>query len=183
MNETAPECPVCRVRMEEGHMLDAKDGSRLGRVSWMKALRRGDPRLRTKGRDRSSHNGGARAALAAGSPPHGERKVRAGATAALSLHTDAPVRVHKYSLILKDTCYNGSLRATGRSSSRRKPLLRYLLKRGFNMKLKDRQVVLKFAIGFGVVLVCSRSWARSIVGIRSISSAIGWPPRDSRVSG
>jgi hypothetical protein len=29
-----PECPACRVQMEEGHVLDTGDGNRLHRVYW-----------------------------------------------------------------------------------------------------------------------------------------------------
>ena len=35
MNGPAPECPVCRVRMDEGHVLDAGNSDRLKRVSWV----------------------------------------------------------------------------------------------------------------------------------------------------
>jgi|WetSurMetagenome_2_1015567.scaffolds.fasta_scaffold1514272_1 hypothetical protein len=35
MSEPAPECPVCRVRMEEGHVLDARDKSSFARVAWI----------------------------------------------------------------------------------------------------------------------------------------------------
>ena len=34
MNAPDPECPVCRVRMEEGHVLDVGDNNKLHRVSW-----------------------------------------------------------------------------------------------------------------------------------------------------
>lgn len=34
MSGPAPECPVCRVNMEEGHVLDRKEGNRLDRTSW-----------------------------------------------------------------------------------------------------------------------------------------------------
>ena len=35
MDTTAPECPVCRVHMEEGHLLDAGNSNRLQRMSWI----------------------------------------------------------------------------------------------------------------------------------------------------
>lgn len=34
MNGPAPECPVCRVRMEEGHVLSRDNSGRLQRVNW-----------------------------------------------------------------------------------------------------------------------------------------------------
>jgi hypothetical protein len=34
MYATIPECPVCRVHMEEGYVLDADEHSQLRRVSW-----------------------------------------------------------------------------------------------------------------------------------------------------
>ncbi len=30
-----PECPVCRVTMEEGHVLEHDSSNRLGRVRWI----------------------------------------------------------------------------------------------------------------------------------------------------
>ncbi len=54
MYGTAPECPVCRVRMEEGHLLDAGNSNRLQRMSWIE----GEPEkgglhgYRTKGKRR-----------------------------------------------------------------------------------------------------------------------------------
>jgi len=30
----APDCPSCRVRMEEGHVLDAGNSNRFQRVTW-----------------------------------------------------------------------------------------------------------------------------------------------------
>jgi hypothetical protein len=35
MNGPAPECPACRVRMEEGHVLDTDHSNRLHVVSWI----------------------------------------------------------------------------------------------------------------------------------------------------
>jgi hypothetical protein len=34
MNGTAPECPACRVRMEEGHVLGMNKSGGLQRVTW-----------------------------------------------------------------------------------------------------------------------------------------------------
>ena len=35
MNEADLDCPVCRVRMEKGHVLDHADSNRLQRVTWV----------------------------------------------------------------------------------------------------------------------------------------------------
>ena len=35
MRQTAPECPVCRVQMELGHLLDMGNGDKRSRVSWI----------------------------------------------------------------------------------------------------------------------------------------------------
>jgi hypothetical protein len=35
MNGPAPECPACRVRMEEGHALTTDNSGKLSRVSWI----------------------------------------------------------------------------------------------------------------------------------------------------
>jgi hypothetical protein len=35
MNGPAPECPACRVRMEEGHVLSKDNSGRLQRVNWI----------------------------------------------------------------------------------------------------------------------------------------------------
>lgn len=35
MNATIPECPLCRVRMEEGFVLHMKTSERLHRQSWI----------------------------------------------------------------------------------------------------------------------------------------------------
>jgi hypothetical protein len=52
VNETEQECPVCRVRMEKGHVLEYGNSDRLKRVTWTE----GEPEkgaltgYRTKGR-------------------------------------------------------------------------------------------------------------------------------------
>ena len=35
MMQPDPECPVCRVRMEEGHVLEMGDNHSLRRVTWI----------------------------------------------------------------------------------------------------------------------------------------------------
>jgi hypothetical protein len=51
MSMTAPECPVCRVRMEEGHVLDWRDGSKQQRVTWIEGPpEKGVFGFRTKGK-------------------------------------------------------------------------------------------------------------------------------------
>ena len=34
MSVVVPDCPACRVRMEEGHVLDQTDTGRLSRTRW-----------------------------------------------------------------------------------------------------------------------------------------------------
>ncbi|HET6487694.1 MAG TPA: hypothetical protein VFH83_14800 [Spirochaetia bacterium] len=53
MTTTTPECPVCRVRMEEGHVLDAGNSNHLLRVSWTEGQpEKGLMGYRVKGRRR-----------------------------------------------------------------------------------------------------------------------------------
>ncbi|MCX7030556.1 MAG: hypothetical protein NTU62_10610 [Spirochaetes bacterium] len=35
---TAPECPVCRVNIEEGHALEQDSNGRLARIRWTEGL-------------------------------------------------------------------------------------------------------------------------------------------------
>ena len=39
MSAIVPDCPACRVRMEEGHVLDRTDSGKLARTLWTE----GDP--------------------------------------------------------------------------------------------------------------------------------------------
>jgi hypothetical protein len=52
MNMSAPECPACRVRMEEGHVLGMGKSNRLQRVTWTEGApdRGGIHGYRTRGK-------------------------------------------------------------------------------------------------------------------------------------